>query len=133
MPRRDEDVAQAEICESRGDGTRHWRDGCLTHDKGVWPGNVPVVKSVRLRKRVERDERAVSELIFEELGVVANWFPSSSWRLVLVYLSNATNSGRETLFAFSRNVWLRWVLITASERPVVLPLEVLAALVDVQL
>ena len=52
VPRGDEEDAEVQkICESRGDGTRHWRDGCLTHEKGVWPGNVPMVKSARSRRR----------------------------------------------------------------------------------
>ena len=117
MPRRSEDVAQAEkICESRGDGTRHWRDGCLTHDKGVWPGERPDREARPFEEaRVEREEQAVCELVLEELMVGVQLVPLELGRLVLTSLSNATNSARETLFAFSRNARSRWCLMTSSE------------------
>ena len=55
-----------------------------------------------------RDERAVREPVIEENEVGARLVPSSSGRLVLLRLSNATNSGRETLLAFSRNALSQW-------------------------
>ena len=48
-------------------------------------------------------------------------------------LSDATNTARETLVAFSGNVWFQWCLVTCSERQVVLMLEALADLVEVDL
>ena len=48
-------------------------------------------------------------------------------------LSNAADSARATVFAFSVNAWLEWRLMTSSEGQVVVALEVLADLVDVQL
>ena len=56
--------------------------------------------------RVDRDERAVREQVFEDLKVGSNWFRSSSGRLVLMSSSNTTKSRRETLSVFSGNVWL---------------------------
>ena len=117
MPRRSEEDAQAEkLCESRGDGTRHWRDGCLTHDKGVWPGKRPDDEERPVEEaQVEREEQAVCELVLEELMVDVQLVPLELGRLVLTSLSNATNSARETLFAFSRNARSRWCLMTSSE------------------
>ena len=40
---------------------------CMT--KACGKGNVPMVKSVWSRRRVERDERSVRELVLEDLGV----------------------------------------------------------------
>ena len=67
------------ICESRGDGIRHWRDECLTHDKGVWSGNVPMVKRVGSGKREwsEPSEPSVNRSS-KTLKVERNWFTSSS-------------------------------------------------------
>ena len=84
-------------------------------DKGVWSGERPDGEEGPAEEaRVDWDERAVREQVVEELEVGANRFPSSSGRLVLMSLSNATNSARD-LFAFSRNVWLKLCLTTSSE------------------
>ena len=76
-----------------------------------------MVKSVRSRKR-ERSETSEASVNWSSKSskLERNWFRSSSGRLVLMSLSNATNSGRETVFPFSRNVWLHWCLMTSSER-----------------
>ena len=47
-------------------------------------GNVPMGKSVRPRRLVDRDERAVREQVIEELEVERTRFPSSSGMLVLM-------------------------------------------------
>ena len=127
VPRRDEENAEAEkICEdamrwnpfSGGTGVERVTRACGR-------GNVPIVKSVRSRKR-ERSETSEPSVNWSSKSseLERNWFRSSSGSLVLMGLSNATNSARETVFAFSRNVLLAWRLITSSERQVVLALEV---------
>ena len=81
---------------------------CMT--KACGKGNVPMVTSVRSRRRVERDERSVRELVLEDLGVGVRRVPLKLGRLVLLSLSNATISARETLFVFSMKARLQWCL-----------------------
>ena len=51
----------------------------LTHDKGVWLGERPDREEGLVEEaRVERDERAVRELVLEDLTVGAQLVPSSS-------------------------------------------------------
>ena len=57
---------------------------------------------------MEQAERAFRELVHDELEVGKRPVLLEAWEVVLTSLSNATNSARETLFAFSRNIWLRW-------------------------
>ena len=92
------------ICEFARMNSSSGGTGVERVTKACGRGNVPVVKSVRLRKR---DERAVGEQVIEEFEVGAQLVPLSSGRLVLMCLSNATNSAWETLFAFSMNVLLQ--------------------------
>ena len=78
------------------------RDGVERTTKACGRGNVPIVKSVL---STEREWRETSEpsvnLSSKLLKLELTWFRSSSGWLALMSLSNAMNSGRETLFVFS--------------------------------
>ena len=102
--------------------------------KACGRGNVPIVKSVRSRKREWSETSETSVNWWSKISKLEpNWFRSSSGRLVSNVLVERDELWARDFVCVLREVLLQWCLTLSSASVSSTRLEVLADLVDVQL